>query len=110
MITRTMLCSIAVSRLDVPRIGVTDRPLQTFFAQVFYRTDEEPNEGEALIWLGTEPGELLTPEAAIAVIEPHVVVPPDLLLRLAADKLVAGAKAEGRQRAGSDGSRSGTMH
>ncbi len=42
---------------DVVRAAVGwDRPLQTFFAQVFFRTTDEPDEGEALIWVGTEPG------------------------------------------------------
>lgn len=62
-----------------------DRPLQTFFAQVFFRTEDEPDEGEALIWLGTEPGEMLTPEAVIAVVAPHVEMPPDLAERLDAE-------------------------
>ncbi len=34
-----------------------DRPLQTFFAQVIFATEDEPDEGEALIWVGTEPSE-----------------------------------------------------
>ncbi|RVT39194.1 hypothetical protein [Sphingobium algorifonticola] len=62
-----------------------DRPLQTFFAQVFFLTQEEPDEGEATIWLGTEPGELPTPQAAIAIVEPHALVPADLVARLEAD-------------------------
>ncbi len=62
-----------------------DRPLQTFFAQVFFATEDEPEEGEALIWQGTEPGELPTPEAAIAVVAPHAIVPDDLASRLNAE-------------------------
>src|SRR3546814_12462045 len=37
-----------------------DRPLQTFFAQVFARTEAEPDGGEATIWVGTVPGEPAT--------------------------------------------------
>ena len=63
---------ILTPRPDQPEIVAIvvgwDRPLQTFFAQVFARTEAEPDEGEATIWVGTEPGELATPEAAIAVI------------------------------------------
>lgn len=69
-------------------LGVTvgwDRPLQTFFAQVFFATENEPVEGEALIWVGTAPGELPTAEAAIAIVEPHAVVPVDLAAQLLAD-------------------------
>lgn len=62
-----------------------DRPLQTFFVQVFTRTKAEPDEGEATVWHGTEPGELATPEAAIALAAPFVDVPPGLADMLAAD-------------------------
>lgn len=62
-----------------------DRPLQTFFAQVFTRTEAEPEEGEATVWLGTEPGELPTPEAALAVVAPYAEVPEDLAARLHED-------------------------
>lgn len=55
-----------------------DRPLQTFFAQVFTPTEEEPEEGEATIWLGTEPGELSSPEAAIRVVEAYADIPETL--------------------------------
>src|SRR3546814_12013224 len=51
-----------------------DRPLQTYFAQVFTRTEAEPEEGEATTWHGTEPGELLPPEAALAVVAPYAQV------------------------------------
>lgn len=59
-----------------------DRPLQTYFAQVFFVTDDEPEEDEALIWFGTTPGELLSAEAAIAIVEPHAVVPAALANQL----------------------------
>lgn len=62
-----------------------DRPLQTFFAQVFFVTEDEPEEGEALIWIGTAPVELLTPEAVIAIVEPHAIVPEDLAAKLGAE-------------------------
>jgi hypothetical protein len=63
-----------------------DRPLQTFFAQVFTPTDEEPEEGEATIWLGTEPGELSRPEAAIRVVDAYAEIPEDLADTLMADR------------------------
>lgn len=62
-----------------------DRPLQTFFAQIFTPTEEEPDEGEATIWLGTEPGELATPEAAIRVVEAYADIPDTLAATLRAD-------------------------
>lgn len=76
-----------------------DRPLQTFFAQVCFRTEEEPEEGEALIWQGTEPGELPTPEAAIAVVAPYVEVPADLAERLAADMGATIGEKDGQYQA-----------
>ncbi|MFW2854011.1 hypothetical protein ACM61V_19230 [Sphingomonas sp. TX0543] len=63
-----------------------DRPLQTFFAQVFTPTEEDPEEGEATIWLGTEPGELPSPEAAIRVVEAYADIPETLAADLAADR------------------------
>ena len=62
-----------------------DRPLQTFFAQVFTPTNEEPEEGEATIWVGTEPGELPSPESALRVVEAYADVPETLATALAAD-------------------------
>lgn len=62
-----------------------DRPLQTFFAQVFTRTEAEPEEGEATIWLGTEPGELPSPEAALTVVSPYAEITDDLVSTLARD-------------------------
>lgn len=73
-----------------------DRPLQTFFAQVFFVTDEEPVEGEALIWLGTAPGELLCAEAVIAIVEPHAVVPADLASQLQTEMHKAVGAKDGR--------------
>jgi len=73
-------------KVDQPRVVRAtvgwDRPLQTFFAQVFFVTEDEPEEGEALIWVGTEPGQLLTAEAAIAIVEPHAIVPESLAAKL----------------------------
>lgn len=81
---------------DVLRATVGwDRPLQTFFVQVIFATEDEPDEGEALIWVGTEPGELLTPEAAIGIVAPHAVVPADLAVRLLADMRASIAVADG---------------
>lgn len=56
-----------------------------FFAQIFTPTDEEPEEGEATIWLGTEPGELPSPEIAIRVVEAYADIPETLAADLAAD-------------------------
>lgn len=87
-----------------------DRPLQTFFAQVFFVTEDEPEEGEALIWLGTEPGELLTPEAAIAVVAPHVFIPADLAGKLDAEMRATNGVADGHHQAAAKRSLFGSIH
>ncbi|MDR7103875.1 hypothetical protein [Croceicoccus sp. BE223] len=87
-----------------------DRPLQTFFAQVFFATDEEPEEGEALIWIGTEPGELLTAEAAIAVVAPHAIVPADLADKLTAEMRATIGIKDGRHQAAAKRNLFGSIH
>lgn len=87
-----------------------DRPLQTFFAQVFFVTEDEPDEGEALIWLGTEPGELLTPEAAIAIVRPHVLVPLDLANQLEAEMRDTVGVKDGSHQAAAKRSLFGSVH
>lgn len=87
-----------------------DRPLQTFFAQVFIRTEDEPDEGEALIWVGTAPGELPTAEAAIAVIAPYAVMPADLADRLTADMRATVGVKDGRYQAAAKQRLFGTIH
>jgi hypothetical protein len=87
-----------------------DRPLQTLFAQVFSRTpeaedpeagsarddnEEGEQEGEILLWVGTEPGELLDPEAAIALVAPYALIPDDLAARLRADMDATAGQRDG---------------
>ncbi|WP_228244187.1 hypothetical protein [Porphyrobacter sp. GA68] len=62
-----------------------DRPLETYFAQVF-ETDADGEE-DAFLWQGTFPGELPTPRSAIALIEPFCDVPADLAAALETDQL-----------------------
>jgi hypothetical protein len=59
------------------------------------RTEAEPDEGEATIWVGTEPGELATPEAAIAVIALFADVPDTLASLLDAEMRAGRASADG---------------
>ncbi|WP_443478980.1 hypothetical protein ACLIMP_24770 (plasmid) [Novosphingobium aerophilum] len=82
-----------------------DRPLQTLFAQVFSHTpeaesvwddnEEGDEDGEILLWVGTEPGELLDPEAAIALVAPYALIPDDLARRLRADMDAAAGQRDG---------------
>lgn len=87
-----------------------DRPLQTFFAQVFFRTEDEPDEGEALIWFGTAPGELLAPEAVIAIVAPHVIVPSGLADTLNADMRATIGIKDGTHQADAKRSLFGSIH
>jgi hypothetical protein len=80
-----------------------DRPLQTFFAQVFTVGEEDdpkdPDAGEVFIWLGTEPGEIPSPEAAIAIVAPFAVVPVDLAERLHKDMQASTSERDGPHQA-----------
>ncbi|ATY34931.1 hypothetical protein [Sphingomonas psychrotolerans] len=87
-----------------------DRPLQTFFAQVFIRTEDEPDEGEALIWIGTEPGELPTGDAALAVVAPFVDVPANLAEELTADMRETVGIKDGLQQVAAKRSLFGSIH
>ena len=87
-----------------------DRPLQTFFAQVFTRTEEDPVEGEATIWFGTEPGELPTPDAALAVVAPYVDVPDTLAESLAQDMRTSAGVRDGAHQAEAKRRLFGSMH
>ncbi len=59
-----------------------DRPLETFFAQVF--TKASPEE-DAIVWVGTDYREIRSAEAAIAAVEQYAVVPDDIRSRLMSD-------------------------
>ena len=47
-----------------------DRPLDTFFVQIFRPDEDEEGEDSAFLWVGTAPGELSTAASAIAVARP----------------------------------------
>ena len=70
-----------------------DRPLETFFAQVF-ETDTDGEE-EAFVWLGTFPGELPTPRSALDVIAPWCTIPDGLAAALETDRLKTLASHDG---------------
>ena len=85
---------ITVSRHTFPgKAGATDvsigwdRPLQTFFVQVFRLDPEMEGEETAFIWEGTAPGELKTAGAAIAIAAPYADLPADLAAILETDRL-----------------------
>ena len=53
-----------------------DRPLQTFFAQLFSIEDE--GEERPHVWIGTYPHELNSAAAALAVVDGDCIVPDGL--------------------------------
>lgn len=61
-----------------------DRPLATFFFQAF--APQVDGEDHIIEWCGTEPGELPTPEAAIAIASAFAIVPDELAATLHADR------------------------
>ena len=70
----------------VARIAIGwDRPLRTFYVQLFGALDDDGEE-EVILWAGTAPGELASVAAALALVRPHATVPDDLLARLEADR------------------------
>lgn len=70
-----------------------DRPLQTFFAQLFSIDDE--GEEHAHVWAGTYPRELGTAEAALAVVAGDCVIPEGLAAKLETDRLASLGTGDG---------------
>ena len=71
-----------------------DRPLETFFAQVFSKAspDEDP-----IVWVGADYGELRTPEAAIAAVEAFAIIPEGTRAKLLQDYADGPSRPPGRQ-------------
>lgn len=77
-----------------------DRPLQTFFSQVFIRSDDpEDEDGVLFFWKGTEPGELSTPEAAIELVSQFALVPSDLAATLRSEMDATRSERDGPHQA-----------
>lgn len=70
-----------------------DRPLQTFFAQVFER--DADGQEDAFLWQGTFPGELPTPRSALDLVAPWCEIPDGLSAALAIDRLKTLAARDG---------------
>ena len=79
--------SIHPDRSDATRAAVGwDRPLATFYAQIFRRDEGEADE-TAFLWIGTYPGELKTAADALAIVAPYAVIPTGLSAELETDRL-----------------------
>lgn len=70
---------------DVTRAVVGwDRPLRTFFAQVFEH--DEAEKEAAVIWDGTGLDEIGSAAAALAIVAPYAIVPDGLEATLEAER------------------------
>ena len=93
-----------MSRHQVPlRPGVAassawigwDRPLMTFFAQVFTSDPEDPEEETEILWVGTSEAELPRPIDAIRLLEPYCDVPAEIAAQLEIDRMKTLATIDG---------------
>lgn len=75
-------------RADQPTIGEAfigwDRPMRTFFVQVYATRDgkAEEDDDDLVLWRGTGFGEIAHAGAAIALVQPFAVVPEALAVAL----------------------------
>ncbi|WP_375383183.1 hypothetical protein [uncultured Sphingomonas sp.] len=72
-----------------------DRPLSTFFVQVFRPDPDEEGEETSFIWTGTARGELSSPAEAIEIARPWANLPDDLGRMLELDRLKTSATGDG---------------
>lgn len=72
-----------------------DRPLATFFVQVFKPHATMDGEEETIVWEGTSPGELPTAAAAIAIARDYADLPADLGITLESDRLKTLGRGDG---------------
>lgn len=71
-----------------------DRPLNTFFAQVFEFAPGESTSEKILLWLGTSYSEIQDANAVTTAIQPYCTVPPELALRLEQDRMVSSGTTD----------------
>lgn len=74
-----------------------DRPLQSFFAQLFSINEE--GEEEPHLWVGTFPRELDSGGAAIALVKADCHVPDDLGAILETERLASLGTTDGHHQA-----------
>ena len=63
-----------------------DRPLRTFFAQIFERSDDPDEDDVATLWEGTDLEEIASAAQALAIVAPFAVVPNGLEALLEGEK------------------------
>lgn len=72
-----------------------DRPLQTFFVQVFKDHPTEPGEETELLWVGSSEKELPRPVDALLLLEPYCIIPDELPATLEIDRMKTLAATDG---------------
>lgn len=93
-----------MSRHPIPiRVGIEassawigwDRPLLTFFAQVFVENPNDPEEEVEILWRGTCERELPRPVDAIVLLEPFCEIPAEIAAQLEIDRMKTLAQIDG---------------
>lgn len=72
-----------------------DRPLSTFFVQVFRPDPEMEDEEQTFIWEGTSPGELTKAADALRLAAPYADLPPDIASTLETNRLKTLGQSDG---------------
>lgn len=73
-----------------------DRPLQTFFVQVFRRTEGgDDAEEDEIFWRGSDYGEVRAPDEALRLLAPWCDIPAGLSATLQVDRLKTLANRDG---------------
>lgn len=72
-----------------------DRPLETFFVQVFRPHATLDGEEDAFIWRGGNLRELRTAAAAIEIARPWTTLPPDFAMTLETDRMKTSGTPDG---------------
>ena len=76
-----------------------DRPLQTFFVQVFRPHPTRKGEDSAFIWKGTDLREITIAAKAIEIARPWSHLPDDLAMTLETDRLKTLGQSDGEHQA-----------
>jgi hypothetical protein len=64
-----------------------DRPLQTFYVQIFTSSGKPDGEDDIHLWVGTAPGELPTPASVLDLVRAYALIEEGLEARLATVRL-----------------------
>ena len=80
-------------REGIPRVDIGwDRPLGTYFVQVFHVVE---GEEIAFLWEGAEPEQITEAAQAVKLAAQYADLPPDLTATLEIDRLRTSAQTDG---------------